>query len=166
MMKFTTPATASAPYVADALPVSTSMCETSEGGILFRSAAVGPIVVGSPGMSLRPLIRTSVRCGPSPRRSIFATPEEPCARLELWSGVTCGSVFSRSTMFVEPLLRIASDCTTVTGLTLSSCGTAMREPVTTISSIEVALGGAGCCCAKVAEVTAQQKMRAASRAAP
>ena len=39
IVKFTTPATASEPYVADAPPVSTSTRLTSATGMVFRSGA-------------------------------------------------------------------------------------------------------------------------------
>ena len=80
MMKFTTPATASAPYTAEAPPVTTSTRSIRLAGMKFRSGAVltAP-AAGVPGWRRRPSIRTSVRLAPRPRRSTVAVPVAPLA---------------------------------------------------------------------------------------
>ena len=60
MMKLTTPATASAPYVADAPPVRTSMRSIIPAGIWLTSG-LEALIRPAPGCMRRPLISTRVR---------------------------------------------------------------------------------------------------------
>ena len=69
-MKLITPPKASAPYTADAESVRISILSTAESGIELMSTADDP-VNGLPG-TRRPLIKTAVLPGPSPRRSTSA----------------------------------------------------------------------------------------------
>ena len=71
--KLTTPATASAPYTAEAPPVTRSTRSSSDTGTLLVSTTP-PSVAGT--MRL-PLNSTSVRLLPMPRRSMEAVPLEP-----------------------------------------------------------------------------------------
>ncbi len=83
MMKLTTPATASAPYTAEAPPVRTSTRSTRGVGMKFRSAATAEVLVsdavGLPACRRRPSISTTVRTAPRPRRLTVAVPCEPLA---------------------------------------------------------------------------------------
>ena len=82
-MMFTTPATASAPYTADAPSFSTSMRAIAATGIMFtstncsvpRPAALPPWPNGA-SVTRRPLIRTSVELTPRPRSETAAEPGE------------------------------------------------------------------------------------------
>ena len=82
VMKLTTPATASAPYTADAPPVTRSTRSSSETGTLlvsttaFRLAGTKRLLLNS----------TSVRLDPMPRRSIDAMPVEPLLTLGPMAG--------------------------------------------------------------------------------
>ena len=68
---FTTPATASAPYTAEAPPVEISIRSIKEVAMLFKSTALSPAI---PPMKRRPLTRTSVLELPNPRRSVVFKP--------------------------------------------------------------------------------------------
>ena len=80
MMKLTTPATASAPYTAEAPPVITSTRSIHSTGMVLTSTAEEPEVAPT---WRRPLTSTSVREVPMPRRSIRPTPAVPMKRVEL-----------------------------------------------------------------------------------
>jgi len=99
MMKLTTPATASAPYTDDAPPVSTSTRLTSAEGMKLMSDTGAR---GSPGWSRRPLIRTSVRVTPRPRKLTVAMPSAPLEMFEPWLANDCGSELIRSSVRVVP----------------------------------------------------------------
>src|SRR5678816_1454480 len=90
MMKLTTPATASAPYTADAPPVSTSTRSISAAGIWFKSGDAAAFCVGSPGIRRRLFTSTRVRCEPRLRRLTLAVPVEPFERLPPKSAKACG----------------------------------------------------------------------------
>ena len=135
-MKFTTPATASAPYTEEAPPVRTSTRSISAFGIWFRSGApefTPGAVSGLPGISRRPLIRTSVRLAFRPRRSTVAVPVEPFEIVEPWAAIACGSWLMMSSTRILPVAAMSSAAIAVTGLMLVMFGVLMREPVTTTS---------------------------------
>ena len=103
MMKFTTPATASEPYTAEAPPVRMSTRCTRAVGMKFRSAAMEPIAaVGLPACSRLPSIRTTVRFDPNPRRLTVAVPLEPLETLEPWVANACGRLLIRSSIRLTP----------------------------------------------------------------
>src|SRR5512146_2532866 len=118
MTKLTTPATASAPYTADAPPVRTSTRSTRAIGMLLRSAELAPmwLLVASPGIRRRPLISTNVRCGPKPRRLTLDVPEAPLEAMLPWSATTCGRLLSTSSIEVVPCDAISFALIAVTGL--------------------------------------------------
>src|SRR3569833_1764311 len=134
MMKLTTPATASAPYTAEAPPVSTSTRSTRAVGMKFRSAATGAMEdVGLPAMRRLPSISTRVRLGPRPRRLTVAVPSEALETLEPWAAKDCGRLLIRSSTRVTPWALMSAEVTEVTGVMLVRFGVGMRVPVTTIS---------------------------------
>ena len=110
-------------------------------GIWSRSGAGFAMpVFGAPMPSRRPSMSTSVRPGPSPRRSAVATPpavvrpDVPLPKSWPRSFVnTCGSWLMMSVMSVFPDTWMDFDETTWIGLVLTSFGEAMRDPVTMIS---------------------------------
>ena len=135
--KLTTPASASAPYTADAPPVIVSTRSMAADGIVFKST----ISEAFTGCARRPSTSTSVRFAPMPRRFTLATPgvtghrtlrsgESNC----VLSGTNCGIWFSTLSMLI--VLEFSSRCvSTVTiGLAASRSRRTMREPVTRISS--------------------------------
>ena len=143
MMKLTTPATASAPYTAEAPPVRMSTRSTSEVGMKFRSAETAPIdEVGLPPISRRPSISTRVRDEPRPRRLTVAVPLEPLETLEPWAAKACGRLLTRSSIRVTPWALMSAEVTEVTGATLVRFGVGMRVPVTTISETSPAAAAA------------------------
>ncbi len=103
-----------------------------------------PPVVGSPGPRRLPLTRTRVRLEFKPRRLTDAVPSAPFDAVEVWSANTCGNWLRRSSTRVTPVCWIASAETNVTGLMEVWLGTAMRDPVTTISSGPAVLVAAAC----------------------
>src|SRR5258708_30415919 len=134
MMKLTTPATASAPYTAEAPPVRMSTRSTSEVGTKFRSAATAEIdEVGLPPISRRPSISTRVRAEPRPRRLTVAVPLEPLETLEPCAAKDCGRELIRSSIRLTPRALMSAEVTEVTGATLVRFGVGIRVPVTTIS---------------------------------
>jgi hypothetical protein len=70
-MKFTTPATASAPYTEEAPPVMTSTRSMAAAGIVFKSTAI----VALTGIARYPSSSTRLRFGPRPRRLSIAAPD-------------------------------------------------------------------------------------------
>ena len=114
MMKLTTPATASAPYVADAPPVSTSTRSTMAAGIWLMSG-LEALVMPPPGCMRRPLISTRVRNEPRPRKLTEAVPSalidwpEPC------SAITCGRLFNKSSVRTKPDFWMSSAVMEATG---------------------------------------------------
>lgn len=135
MIKLTTPATASAPYTAEAPPVTTSTRSMSVAGTKFRSGAVLlGLPEGVPMCRRRPSISTRVRLARRPRRSTVAVPVAPLEMAEPWEANTCGSWFTRSSVRVMPRIITSWEPTVVTGLTLSRLGDGMRVPVTTTSA--------------------------------
>src|SRR5258708_27195351 len=97
-------------------------------------------VYGDPCPRRRPSTSTSVRLGPSPRKSAVAMPPavvKPLVPLprscpnELLK--FCGSWVMRSLISVLPDVSMYFDDKTCIGLVLTSFGAAMREPVTMIS---------------------------------
>src|SRR5690606_39595451 len=135
MMKLTTPATASAPYTAEAPPVSTSTRSINAAGIWLRSGDAAPFCVGSPGIRRRLLTSTRVRCDSRLRRLTVAAPVAPFDRLPPKSANACGRLLMRSSTRVTPSILTVSELTAVTGLMLVRLGWAMREPVTMTSWI-------------------------------
>src|SRR5215475_14388802 len=132
MMKFTTPATASEPYTADAPPVSTSTREISGAGMALMSTGQK---VGLPAGKRLPSISTSVRDGPRLRRLAADVPVAPFDRLLPWSAKADGNWFRMSDVLVRPVHLMSWEVITSTGLTLSSVSDGSREPVTSIRSI-------------------------------
>src|SRR3954470_12134230 len=134
MMKLTTPATASAPYTADAPPVRMSTRSTSEVGMKLRSAETEAIdEVGLPPIRRRPSISTRVRLGPRPRRFTVAVPSEALETLEPCAAKDCGRELIRSSTRLTPWALMSAAVTLVTGATLVRFGVGIRVPVTTIS---------------------------------
>src|SRR6266550_5257856 len=73
----TTPATASAPYILEALSLSISMLSRAALGIELRSTKLTPPVGGAPsgyGARRRPSRRTSVLLASNPRKAIEEAP--------------------------------------------------------------------------------------------
>ena len=134
-MKFTTPASASEPYTADAPPVTTSTRLIRFAGMAFRS--VRPVLVA--GTKRRPLISTRVRSGARPRRSTVAVPSPPLLTCAPSPGTICGSSFRTSSTLTVPFCLKNSSLTTEIGLGLSRSARRMRDPVTTTSSTGAAL---------------------------
>ena len=129
-MKLTTPATASEPYTAEAPPVSTSMFWIREFGIELIST-VPPEVVG---VTRVPLISTSVRFEPRPRRLTVAVPLPGLFDVRSRPGTVCGNVLSSDSVFTVPVISICSKPTVATGALDVKSFFLMREPVTVISS--------------------------------
>jgi hypothetical protein len=102
---------------------------------------------GSPGTTRRPSTSTRVRVGPRPRRSTVAMPCEPLEMPAPWFAVTCGRLFSRSSVRVTPCSLTSALPTTVIGLALVRLGCGMREPVTTTSETSALAAGAAAVCA-------------------
>jgi hypothetical protein len=164
MMKLTTPATASAPYTADAPPVSTSTRSINAAGIWFKSGDAAAFCVGSPGIRRRLFTSTSVRCEPRLRRLTLAVPVEPFERLPPKSAKACGRLLIRSSTRVTPSILTCSAPTAVTGLTLVRLGCGMREPVTTTSwMVEPSCACAGSAPASAAAALVSSTQRTARR---
>ena len=89
--------------MADAPPVSTSTRFTSALGTVFKSAEG---LMGSPGEVRLPLISTSVRKAPMPRRSAVAVPVSGATDAPLAPKVkpelTCGKEFKKSSALGVP----------------------------------------------------------------
>ncbi len=79
-LKFTTPATASAPYTAEAPPVMISTPSIAEVGMVFRSITRAALA----GWARRPSSSTRVRLAPRPRRFTVEMPTVLVA-LGCWS---------------------------------------------------------------------------------
>ena len=138
-MKFTTPAMASEPYTADALPVNTSTRSTMPSGMFDTSVKLLRPLNGSGKSAMRrPLTSTSVWFGPSPRRSTCCAPGEKSAPLDdcwLWvSPPFCVIERSSSGTAVKPAAWISFAVMTVIGEGPSIAVRAMRDPVTCTTS--------------------------------
>ena len=133
---FTTPATASEPYTAEAPPVSTSMRSMNCAGMVFMSTAIEP---GLPDTKRRPSTSTSVRSMPRLRRSTVETPPPEVRKLEfvrLSVGVPkVGFLSSSSCVLRMPVAAMSSEEMVCTGDGESRLVLTMREPVTTTSCI-------------------------------
>src|SRR3954469_22804089 len=81
----------------------------------------------------RPLIRTSVRREPRPRRLTVAVPVEPFEMFEPCDANDCGSELMRSSVRVVPCNFTSWLDSTVTGLAEVRFGCGMRVPVMTMS---------------------------------
>ena len=100
--KFTTPATASDPYTAEAPPVSTSTRSMSAVGMLLMSTEP-PWVVGTARV---PLMSTRVRLEPRPRRSTVAVPLPGLFEVRSKPGTICGMVLSSCSVFTVAVSSI------------------------------------------------------------
>ena len=141
-MKLATPLTASAPYRAEAPPVTTSTRSIMLAGSMLRST---PEVPGMEGTWRRPSTRVRVRCTPIPRRSSALMPGLPTSYWLLvwlvWLTAKDGNWLSRSTIWVWPEVAIRSALIEVTGAGPSKpTSRRMREPVTTTASSSWASG--------------------------
>src|SRR5580658_4167185 len=153
-MKFTTPATASAPYTADAPPVRMSTRSISAAGIWLMSEKLRP-PSAEPGPRRRPSTRVSVRWLPRPRRSMVAVPSAPLEVVEFMPANTMGRLLSTSSTRVSPVCCRSTADTVVIGLMEVSLGVDRRDPVTTTSSTgAAAAAGAGASWACSAETPA------------
>ena len=130
--KFTTPATASAPYTVDAPPVSTSTRSINAVGIWLTSEAAE--LYAPPPPIRRPLIITSVLLAPIPRRSSVALPDAPLETYELSAASSWGRLLRKSSILLIPDALMSTEDATITGLELSKPSLLMRLPVTTTSS--------------------------------
>ena len=132
--KLTTPATASAPYTADAPPVTRSIRSSRATGMALVSTRPDK----SEGTARRPLINTSVRCGPRPRRSIVAIPPEPLLVPGPMAGIAAGRPRMTSSMATgcDELISVA--LTLVIGLLETAPMLLMREPVISTRSDDCA----------------------------
>jgi hypothetical protein len=137
-LKFTTPATASAPYVEPAPPVMISTLSIAAVGMVFRSTARLALI----GCVRRPSSSTRVRLGPRPRRFTVEPPGllvavvvmSPLLVFWFWPATNCGSRESAwSIPTWEVFCRVWADTVTM-GLSEEKSRRAMREPVTTTSS--------------------------------
>ncbi len=134
--KLTTPASASAPYTADAPPVIVSTRSMAAEGIVFKST----ISAAFAGCARRPSTSTSVRFAPIPRRFTLAIPSDAVGPLAcpesncVPSGTNCGIWFS--TLSMLSVLEFSSRSVSIVtiGLAASRSRRTMREPVTVISS--------------------------------
>ena len=135
MMKLTTPVTASAPYTADAPPVSTSTRSTSFIGIEPTSTEAEPC---TPPTWRRPLTRTSVLLEPRPRRLRTFAPSAKPESIELSDVVDeskAGTSLTTSEIANSPDIWICSSPTDWTGSAPDKLESReIREPVTVISS--------------------------------
>src|SRR5947207_2764937 len=101
--------------------------------------------VGSPAGIRRPLMRTSVRAAPRPRRSTVAAPVAALESMFPWLAKTCGRLLIRFSIDTGCSIAMSAGVMMVIGLVLSRFGdTGRREPVTVSFSILSAGGGAGC----------------------
>src|SRR5678816_3878235 len=97
MMKLTTPATASAPYTAEAPPVSTSTrCTRAEGMKFTSEPRPDGVEAGSPGTRRRPSISTRGRATPRPRRFRVAVPVAPLEIVPPWAAMAWGRLLTVS----------------------------------------------------------------------
>ena len=140
--KFTTPASASEPYTAEAPPVMISTLSIKEPGMMFRSTTPLPFA----GISRLPSIRTRVDVLPRPRSWTLAWPPfDAMFEVLVYAGTNCGSVLSVVSTVIEPV-RSKSSCVTETiGLADSKSRRAIRVPVTMISSSSSSRANAGAC---------------------
>ena len=149
-MKLITPAIASEPYTAEALPVRISTRSIIPSGRLPMSVKLLRLLSGSGKSAIRrPLTSTSVWLGPRPRRSTAWAPGVdwalvvfcwPCTLPLFWL-----SERSRSGTEVRPAAWICSEDTTVIGAGPSTCARGMREPVTWTASRLVTGASAAAC---------------------
>ncbi len=130
----TTPDTASAPYSAEAPPVTTSTRSTRLLGMLFRSTVPCELL----GTNRRPSTSTSVRLAPRPRRSAM----RPAILVGVPSAVVCGVsvgrnvgiLFSASATSVTARSSSLSAPTAMTGFGEPYPPVVIRVPVIMISS--------------------------------
>ena len=83
-MMFTTPATASEPYTAEAPSLSTSMRSMMDVGMVLRSTEMPFAPSSTLEVMRRPLSSTKVRTAPMPRSEICMVPPPP-----LFTWVVC-----------------------------------------------------------------------------
>ena len=76
----------------------------------------------APGIRRLPLTNTKVRCEPKPRRLTVAVPLELMEVPELCSAMTCGKLFSRSSVRTNPVCWMSRLVRLVTGLMDTSFG--------------------------------------------
>ena len=148
MTKLTTPATASAPYTAEAPPVSTSTRSIRAAGIWLMSAGwrCARNTAGTAGLQALAVdqhqgaLRT--QAAQADRGGTVELMELP----EVCSTATCGRFFSTSSVRTKPVCSMSVRLTLVIGLIDTSFGDCIRrEPVTTTSSSCPARGGSGRC---------------------
>ena len=149
-MKLITPAIASEPYTAEALPVRISIRSIMPSGMLPMSVKLLRLLSGSGKSAIRrPLTSTRVWLGPSPRRSTACAPGVDCALVVFCCPCTLPlfwlSERSTSGTVVRPAAWICSAVTMVMGAGPSTCARGMREPVTCTASRLVT--GASACAA-------------------
>ncbi len=142
-MKFTTPATASDPYAADAPPVTMSVRDIIASGIRLMSGRPR-----TPDGTMRwPSSSVSVRLTPTPRRF-----RNPCPDPEklivvvatFWEFASTGNCSSAAVKSPGEMFFKSAVGTTVTGVGASAPFVMSREPVTTT----VSTGGDAWSCAK------------------
>ena len=151
-MKLITPAIASEPYTAEALPVRISIRSIMPSGMLPMSVKLLRLLSGSGKSAMRrPLISTRVWFGPMPRRSTACAPGVDCALVVFCWPCTLPlfwlSERSTSGTEVRPEALICSAVTTVIGAGPSTCARGMREPVTWMVCRSVTGVSCGACCA-------------------
>ena len=132
VMMFTTPATASDPYTAEAPSFSTSMRSMAAVGIEFRSTDESAPV--PPGTMRRPFKRARVRESPRPRRLTRVDPSPPLLTAVLIELPCSGRLCRKSPIDTLPLATTCSRLMTVTGAGVVRSLRRMRDPVTVISS--------------------------------
>ena len=150
-MKLITPAIASEPYTAEALPVSTSTRSIMPSGMLPMSVKLLRLLSGSGKSAMRrPLISTRVWFGPRPRRSTACAPGVDCALVVFCWPCTLPlfwlSERNTSGTEVRPAAWICSAVIRVIGAGPSTCARGMREPVTCTVSKSVTGASAGADC--------------------
>ncbi len=129
VMKLTTPEIASAPYVVEAPPVSTSVRSSSATGMLLRSTTPPRLA----GTIRRPSSRTTLRLVPRPRRLTKDAPPLPLLTCWPTEGTTPGISRRSSSATLICASSTSASPTVVTGADAWMLGLRIREPVTTIS---------------------------------
>ena len=152
-MKLTTPVTASAPYTADAPPVSTSTDLINLTGIEPTSTAAEP---ADPPTWRRPLTKVRVRFAPKPRKfRMFAPSEKLAESIELSAVVDenrAGISLITSVTENSPDSWISSSEIAWTGDGEARLGSrAIRDPVTTTFSTSSSfISASSCACTTLA----------------
>src|SRR5256886_8552149 len=145
------PATASAPYVVDALSFRISMLSMAAWGIEFKSTNItltkpGLLPVGY-GATRRPSIRMRVALASKPRSATVAAPTavlEPFSLFEIGTtfAFTTGRLRRNCSVVCSPDLLMLSRLKSKTGFGPTSSAVGMFEPVTMTRSAS-AVAGAG-----------------------